>query len=100
MWLCQFWPYSNQVPETLTGKRINASVDVKTVIGEQDQVELDLNDLSLDDFDGVDLDQIIEDAVEENNIPAAMIPLFKEDLRKKLTKNNWKLYTLIIKWFI
>ena len=47
-----------------------------------------MNDLSLDDFDGFDLDQIIEDAVVQNNIPAAMIPLFKEDLRKKLTKNN------------
>ena len=44
--------------------------------------------MSLDDFNGVDLDRVIEDAVSMNNVPSELIPLFKEELRRKLTKNN------------
>merc|ERR1711935_1022424 len=85
--------YVDQVPETWTGKRIiNAQVDVKEIAIDDgdggDQVQLDLGGLSLDDFDGVDLDRVIEDAVAMNNVPTGLITLFKEELRRKLTKNN------------
>jgi len=82
-----------EVPETWTGKRIiNAQVDVKEIASNDgdggDQVQLDLGGLSLDDFEGVDLDRVIEDAVAMNNVPTGLITLFKEELRRKLTKNN------------
>ena len=48
--------HADQVPETWTGKRtIEAEVETREVNADQDQVELDLGDLTLEDFDETDI---------------------------------------------